>query len=81
MNERIIFVTPSAYSYPLLIKQLLHTPLAQAAAPGDRLPRPEAPDLRRTARPDRQTGERSRKDRRTPRRDGRSSRLGQQPIS
>jgi fatty-acyl-CoA synthase len=31
MNERNIAVTPSAYSYPLLIKQLLHTPLIQAA--------------------------------------------------
>jgi fatty-acyl-CoA synthase len=31
MNGRRIAVTPSAYSYPLLIKQLLHTPLAQAA--------------------------------------------------
>jgi fatty-acyl-CoA synthase len=31
MNERKIQVTPSAYSYPLLIKQLLHTPLMQAA--------------------------------------------------
>ena len=31
MNERKIPVTPSAYSYPLLIKQLLHTPLMQAA--------------------------------------------------
>ena len=30
MNERIISVTPSAYSYPLLIKQLLYAPLAQA---------------------------------------------------
>src|SRR5271155_2121768 len=31
MNGRKIAVTPSAYSYPLLIKQLLHTPLAQTA--------------------------------------------------
>jgi fatty-acyl-CoA synthase len=30
MNGRAIAVTPSAYSYPLLIKQLLHAPLAQA---------------------------------------------------
>ena len=30
MNERIISVTPSAYSYPLLIKQLLYAPLAQS---------------------------------------------------
>ena len=29
MSERKIAVTPSAYSYPLLIKQLLHAPLAQ----------------------------------------------------
>ena len=29
MNGRTISVTPSAYSYPLLIKQLLHAPLAQ----------------------------------------------------
>jgi fatty-acyl-CoA synthase len=29
MNERIISVTPSAYSYPLLIKQLLYAPIAQ----------------------------------------------------
>src|SRR5580658_3409584 len=29
MNERIISVTPSAYSYQLLIKQLLYAPLAQ----------------------------------------------------
>jgi fatty-acyl-CoA synthase len=29
MNGRKISVTPSAYSYPLLIKQLLHAPLAQ----------------------------------------------------
>src|ERR1700684_4361181 len=29
MNGRKIAVTPSAYSYPLLIKQLLHAPLAQ----------------------------------------------------
>jgi fatty-acyl-CoA synthase len=31
MKERKIPVTPSAYSYPLLIKQLLHAPLTQAA--------------------------------------------------
>ena len=31
MNGRKIAVTPSAYAYPLLIKQLLHTPLAQTA--------------------------------------------------
>jgi fatty-acyl-CoA synthase len=31
MNGRRIAVTPSAYTYPLLIKQLLHTPLAQTA--------------------------------------------------
>jgi fatty-acyl-CoA synthase len=31
MNGRKIAVTPSAYVYPLLVKQLLHTPLAQAA--------------------------------------------------
>jgi fatty-acyl-CoA synthase len=30
MNERNIAVAPSAYSYPLLIKQLLHAPLMQA---------------------------------------------------
>ena len=29
MNGRAVAVTPSAYSYPLLIKQLLHAPLAQ----------------------------------------------------
>jgi fatty-acyl-CoA synthase len=29
MKERIVSVTPSAYSYPLLIKQLLHAPIAQ----------------------------------------------------
>jgi fatty-acyl-CoA synthase len=29
LNGRKISVTPSAYSYPLLIKQLLHAPLAQ----------------------------------------------------
>ena len=33
MNGKKIAVTPSAYSYPLLIKQLLHAPLAQT---GDR---------------------------------------------
>jgi hypothetical protein len=31
MNGRWIAVPPSAYAYPLLIKQLLHTPLAQTA--------------------------------------------------
>jgi fatty-acyl-CoA synthase len=31
MNGRRIAVTPSAYTYPLLIKQLLHTSLAQTA--------------------------------------------------
>jgi fatty-acyl-CoA synthase len=31
MNGRKIAVTPSAYAYPLLIKQLLHAPLAQTA--------------------------------------------------
>src|SRR5580692_5941158 len=31
MNGRKIAVAPSAYAYPLLIKQLLHTPLAQTA--------------------------------------------------
>ena len=31
MNGRTIAMTPSAYAYPLLIKQLLHAPLAQAA--------------------------------------------------
>jgi fatty-acyl-CoA synthase len=30
VSARIINVTPSAYSYPLLIKQLLHTPLRQS---------------------------------------------------
>jgi fatty-acyl-CoA synthase len=30
MNGRMIAVTPSAYQYPLLIKQLLHAPLMQA---------------------------------------------------
>ena len=30
MTARTIPVTPSAYAYPLLIKQLLHTPLMQA---------------------------------------------------
>ena len=30
MSERKIVATPSAYSYPLLIKQLLHTPLTQS---------------------------------------------------
>ena len=30
MNGRLITVTPSAYQYPLLIKQLLHAPLMQA---------------------------------------------------
>ena len=29
MNGRAVAVTPSAYSYSLLIKQLLHAPLAQ----------------------------------------------------
>jgi len=31
MNQANIVVTPSAYAYPLLIKQLLHTPMATAA--------------------------------------------------
>ncbi|HEX4599326.1 MAG TPA: fatty acid--CoA ligase [Burkholderiaceae bacterium] len=31
MPDNLIESTPSAYTYPLLIKQLLHTPLAQAA--------------------------------------------------
>ena len=31
MNGKTIAVTPSAYSYPLLIKQLLHAPMAQTA--------------------------------------------------
>lgn len=30
MSEIKIVATPSAYSYPLLIKQLLHTPLMQS---------------------------------------------------
>src|SRR6202166_600801 len=30
MSERKIVVTSSAYAYPLLIKQLLHTPLTQS---------------------------------------------------
>jgi fatty-acyl-CoA synthase len=30
MSERKIAATPSAYSHPLLIKQLLHTPLMQS---------------------------------------------------
>jgi fatty-acyl-CoA synthase len=30
MSERRIVATPSAYSYPLLIKQLLHTSLMQS---------------------------------------------------
>ena len=30
MSVDQIKVTPSAYSYPLLIKQLLHTPMATA---------------------------------------------------
>ena len=30
MNGRMIAVTPSAYRYPLLIKQLLHAPMMQA---------------------------------------------------
>ena len=31
MNERKIAVTPSAYAYPLLIKQLLHAPVMPGA--------------------------------------------------
>jgi hypothetical protein len=31
MNGRTIAVTASVYAYPLLIKQLLHAPLAQTA--------------------------------------------------
>ena len=31
MSDSTIAVTPSAYIYPLLIKQLLHTPMATAA--------------------------------------------------
>jgi hypothetical protein len=31
MPDNLIESTPSAYTYPLLIKQLLHTPFAQAA--------------------------------------------------
>ena len=31
MHEHLIESTPSAYGYPLLIKQLLHTPRATAA--------------------------------------------------
>jgi fatty-acyl-CoA synthase len=34
MNERMISVTPSAYSYPLLIKLLLYAPLAQTPRQG-----------------------------------------------
>jgi fatty-acyl-CoA synthase len=30
MSERKIVITPSAYAYPLLIKQLLHTPITQS---------------------------------------------------
>ena len=30
MSENTVAVTPSAYAYPLLIKQLLHTPMATA---------------------------------------------------
>jgi fatty-acyl-CoA synthase len=30
MSERKIVATPAAYSYPLLIKQLLRTPLMQS---------------------------------------------------
>ena len=30
MSDSTIAVTPSAYAYPLLIKQLLHTPMATA---------------------------------------------------
>ena len=30
MNDRRIAITPSAYAYPLLIKQLLYAPLMQA---------------------------------------------------
>jgi fatty-acyl-CoA synthase len=42
--------TPSAYAYPLLIKQLLHTPLAVNAGPGDHLHgRSQAPQLPRAA--------------------------------
>jgi len=32
MDGRMIAVTPSAYSYPLLIKQLLHAPLLGSPA-------------------------------------------------
>lgn len=30
MQDELTNTTPSAYAYPLLIKQLLHTPLAHA---------------------------------------------------
>jgi fatty-acyl-CoA synthase len=30
MQDNLIEATPSAYAYPLLIKQLLHTPFTQA---------------------------------------------------
>ena len=31
MSDNTVKITPSAYAYPLLIKQLLHTPMATAA--------------------------------------------------
>ena len=78
MNGRAVAVTPSAYSYPLLIKQLLHAPLAQT-------PRQEIVyrDLKRLTYAELRNrigrlASALEKDRRATGRFGRRSRLGQQ---
>jgi len=58
MNGRRIAITPSAYAYPLLIKQLLYAPLMQAPK-RDRLPRSQTTDLRRASGPHWEAGERA----------------------
>jgi hypothetical protein len=59
MDGNKIAVTPSAYSYPLLIKTASARAAGPDRAPGDCLSGCSAPHLPRIARSHRQAGERS----------------------
>jgi len=48
--DKLIEATSSAYAYPLLIKQLLHTPFRPGTAAGDHLPGSSALQLSDLAR-------------------------------
>jgi hypothetical protein len=81
MVGRLIQVAKSAYQYPLILKQLWHTPLVQNAESGGRLSRPEALHLSSDRRSHWSSRISSRQDRRSSRPYGRRSREIDAPVS